>query len=460
MISAEKGNIMTVQDFIKYYNVGHGRAAYALQSITDKEPYRKAFFECVKNENGDYRGSSYILNIAKQLVTKEHEQEFVDILFAKCNNGSYFPTDIILVLAEYVPRDHLVAYVETEYKKAFDNYIQLPPDQEDRNIASRYNSFVIAVNLLLGDNDSRLTSIMQDCGKLFEIRKGLWLEYNPLLYLRFNHHKDRAHFESLFADALKDSPIFDEIQKCTFSDVRRQSEPKEFKTAQDFIDGLSCSFEKALNSFRSADAKIVKEVAEIAISENKEQSVIAFNYFSQPVGNGSPAFPLESERLINIIEKYKHLFSNKKIEITVERAWVHNALYILNQIKGKAEKEYCLSIAKDESIEIFVRINALHTLVSNYEQGDGDLIRRLYRSETVGAIIALLFELADAGIKDAPYELCIDAYENSDNFERESAAQTMQLVGLMTDAIAEECIFDDNPVTREIGTAYKNRKNK
>ena len=454
---------MTVQDFIKYYKTGHGRAVCVLQSITDKEPYRKAFFECLKDVNGDYRGSKYISNIAKQLVTKEYEQEFIDIIFDKCNTNSSFPADILLVLIDYVPWDDLVSFVEKEYEKSFKNYLQLPADQEDRDKALRYHSFVVAIKLLLGDNDSRITRIMQDCGKLFEVRK--WLEHNPLWYLRFNHCKGQEHFKALFNDVLKDSPVIDEIQKCTFSDECQQSEiePKEFKTAQDFIDNLSRGFEEALMKFRSADEKTVREVAEIALSENKEQSALAFYYFSQPVEHGFPAFPLESDRLINIIEKYKHLLYDKKTTRTVESAQAHNAIYILNQIKGKVEKEYCLSIAKDESIEIFVRINALHTLVSNYEQGDGDLIRHFYATEgTVGAgaILVLLFELANAGIKDAPYELCLDAYENSGNFERESAVQTMHLVGLLTDEIAEECIYDDNPITREIGEAYKNSKNK
>ncbi len=450
---------MTVQDFIKYYKNGHGRAVCALQNITDKEPYRKAFFECLKDKNGAYRGSKYILNIAKRLVTK-HEQEFIDILFDKCNTNSSFPADIFLVLEKYVPRGDLVAFVETEYEKAFKNYLQLPADQDDRDIALKYNSFVAAVELFLGDNDSRLTGIIKDCEKLFEVRK--WLEHNPLLYLRFNHFKDQEQFNTFITETLKDSPVFDEICKCTIPESLQENETnaKEFKTAQDYIDNLSYGIEEAIINFCNADAEIVRQVAEIAFSENKEQSVAAFTYFSQPAEYGFPAFPLESERLISLIEKYKHLLSDNKTARTIEGAWAQNAIYVLHQIKGKTEKEYCLSIAKDESIEIFVRIHALNTLVSNYEQGDEDLIRHLYRKETAGAIILLLFELANAGIKDAPYELCLYAYENSGNFERESAVQTMQLVGLLTDEIAEECIYDDNPITREIGEAYKNRKNK
>ncbi len=448
---------MTVQDFIKYYKTGHGRAVCALQNITDKEPYCKAFFECLKDVNGAYRGSKYILNIAKHLVTKEHEQEFIDIIFDKCNTNTGFPADILLVLIDYIPWDDLVAFVVKEYEKAFKSYIQLPADQEDRDIALRYHSFVVAVNVLLGDKDSRMTRIIQDCGKLFEVRK--WLEPNPLLYLRFNHFKDQEQFKTFFTETLKDSPVFDEICKCTIPDALQQNEiePKKFNTAQDFIDNLSSDFEEAFMNFCTADEKIVREVAEIALRENKEQSVAAFTYFSQPMEYSFPAFPLESERLIYIIEKYKHLLSDNKSARTVECAWAHYAIYILNQIKGKTEKEYCLSIAKDESIEIFVRINALRTLVSNYEQSDGDLIRYLYNEETSGAIILLLLELANAGIKDVPYDLCFDAYENSGEFAREGAVQTMYATGLLTDEIAEECIYDDNPITREIGETYKNK---
>ena len=115
---------MTVQDFIKYYKTGHGRAVCALQSITDKEPYRKAFFKCLKDVNGDYRGSKYISNIAKQLITKEYEQEFIDIIFDKCNTNSSFPADILLVLIDYVPWDDLVSFVEKEDEKSFKNYLQ------------------------------------------------------------------------------------------------------------------------------------------------------------------------------------------------------------------------------------------------------------------------------------------------------------------------------------------------
>ena len=42
---------MNTQEFINYYENGHGRTVFALQSITDKEPYRKAFLQCLKKQD-------------------------------------------------------------------------------------------------------------------------------------------------------------------------------------------------------------------------------------------------------------------------------------------------------------------------------------------------------------------------------------------------------------------------
>ena len=51
---------MTAQEFIKYYKNGHGRAICALQNITDKEPYRKAFLQCFREQNSFYGKDEYI----------------------------------------------------------------------------------------------------------------------------------------------------------------------------------------------------------------------------------------------------------------------------------------------------------------------------------------------------------------------------------------------------------------
>ena len=447
---------MTVQDFIKYYKNGHGKAICALQNITDKEPYRKAFFECLKAPRGCFKTGEYILNIAKILINKETEKEFIELLLGICKNEYpetiHFPTGLLLVLLEYLPKDEVVNFVENEYSTALKGYMELPCDSEDNSTSLRYHSLVVAVNNLLGDNDDRVKSIMQDCGKIFEIRK--WFDHNPLLHLRFNHHKDQDHFEKLFKDALKDSPVFDELCKLTIFDRVNPSDPapRLFKTAQDYIEYYACDMEEAVMNFCNADAEIVRQVAEIAVSENEEQSGIAFSYFEQSVESGCPMFPLESKRLIDIIEKYKNLYSPENPSSTVEANWSTHAMGVLAQIKGKEEKEYCISIAKDESLHWILRTRAIGTFIVNHDSSDGDLIRELYHSVTKMSVLWVLWVLAKQGIKDAPYELCIDAYENTNSLVRTSAAETLSMAGLLTDEMIDECLYDECTNIRDIAS--------
>ena len=88
------------------------------------------------------------------------------------------------------------------------------------------------------------------------------------------------------------------------------------------------------------------------------------------------------KRLIDIIEKYKNLYSPENPSSTVEANWAAHALGVLAQIKGKTEKEYCISIAKDESLHWILRTRAISTFIVNYDSSDGDLIRELYHRYT------------------------------------------------------------------------------
>ncbi len=445
---------MTTQDFIKYYKNGHGRAVCALQNITDKEPYRKAFLECLRETRGAYREEKYISNIGKNLFTKETQKEFIEILFEILKTNNPLPTNMLIVLQEYVPREEMVAFVEKEYETAFNRYIQ-SAENDDRDLALRYYFLVVAVDIVSDCNDERLKDLIRDAAKIYEIKKTM--SQNPFNHLKFNHNGDEP-IKKVFMEALKDNQFKEELYNIVFpEDEYQEPAPRTFKKAEDYLEFFRADFEEALANFCKADPEIVKELAVIAVSGKDERSNTAFTYFVQPKECNAPAFPLESRYLIDIIEKYRSLDSEEKNKPSLERTLASQTMGVLSKIKGKEEKEYCISVLKDESLFWLIRNRALSTVISNFEPSDGDLLRDYYYNQSKTSVLCILQELAKNKITDAPYELCLDTYENSSMFERENAVETLAIAGLLTDKMIDECLFDESDTIREIAIAQRNK---
>ncbi len=443
---------MTVQDFIKYYKNGHGRAICALQSITDKEPYRKAFFECLKEQENFFDKDDYIINLAKILLTKETEKEFIDNLFNACKTDRYFPIDIMEILLGFLPREEVVSFVENEYKKAFDMCFTPSENIEAQRAKNmRCYSLADAVNKLSGDDDERLKALIKDSGNLFEARLP-----NSLFFLRYYHRGNEERFIRLFDEALKDYPLYDELYSDTFKkgyDFVPVS--REYKTPEDFIKGVKDDYNNALESFCKADAETVKKVAEIGIGENAQQAVSALSLFidySYEYGreecNHQP-FPFESKCLIDIIEKYKTLYSPEP-DTSIEGCWAHAALYALTAMKDDAAREYCVSIITDESVHEMMSYEAFGTFRTNYKAKDAELLKKLYYSGYENEVLMLLLCIARQGIKDIPYEVCFDAYENGTEYNRSHAVFTLSTLGLLTDKMIEECKYDVSKNVRDL----------
>ena len=444
---------MTIQDFIKYYKNGHGRAVCALENIADKEPYRKAFLECIKETRGAYREEKYISNIAKNLFTKETQKEFAQLLFEILKTNNPLPINMLIVLQEYAPREEIVAFVEKEYEMAFNRYIQ-SDENDDRDLALRYYFTTVAVDLVSGCNDERLKDLIRDAARVYEVKKTM--SQNPFNHIKFHHNGDEP-IKKTFKEALKDNQFKEELYNIVFpEDEYQEPAPRTFKKAEDYLEFFRADFEEAFDNFCKADPNIVKELAEIAVSGKDERSNTAFTYFVQPKECNAPEFPLESKYLIEVIEKYRSLDSEEKAKPSLESTLSSQAMAVLDKIKGKEEKEYCLSVFRDESLSGLIRNRALSTVIPNYELSDGDLLRDYYnQSET--SVLCILQELAKNKITEAPYDLCLDTYENSGMFERENAVETLAIAELLTDELINECLYDESDTIREIAIAKRNK---
>ncbi len=437
---------MTIQDFIKYYKTGHGRAICALQNITDKEPYRKAFFECVKNKDDFSPTDEYIITLAKTLFTKETTREFVDIIYKKASLQQFLDYSLVKVMLEFSPREEVITFIESEYDKSFKEQFNYALETVPRYLNSKYISTLTAIEKLLGDNDDRLKALIKDGAALYEVNKHL--RPNPILRLKHIHHNDKERFSRLFDEVLSDNPLYEEMRAIIDIDF---TEPKriEYKTVEDYIKGANDDYHNAVESFSEEDAEVVKKVAEIAIDQNSEHRVAALTLFldESKYHEGVEeykhrSFPLDSKYLIDIIEKYKHLYSPGP-GTPLDGRWAFIALSILKNIKGSTAKEYCISIMKDESLCERMRCDAIETFDVNYEPSDAELLKEHYKYCNY-SVLFLLERFANHGVKDAPYELCFDAYENAKNsWDRNLAVTVMAKLDMLTPEMINECRYDE-----------------
>jgi len=448
---------MNTQEFIKYYENGHGRAVFALQRITDKEPYRKAFLQCLKKQCFFHKKDKYILSLAKILVNDENKKEFIDILFNFFVDNS-FPSYVLNILLEYLPKEEVMSFLEEEYEKAYKNCMDAVNQTNERDCSVKYLSLAMDVNIFLGDNDDRLKALIKDSAKLFE--KNKQFRPLPLILLYPKHRNNKERFTKLFDEALEDYPLYEELRSIVF--VSFPEPPKrEYKTVEDYLKGAAEDYHNAQYSFCDADPEIVNKVAEIAIDESAEYHSNALSLFCNDFkgieGCRYQPFPLDGKYLIDIIEKYKHLYAPEP-DTPLEGCWAYLALSVLKDIKGEAAKEYCISIIKDDSLCERMRCDAIETFDENYLPADAEILKEFYKSYRY-PVLRLLYRFADRGIKEATYELCFEAYENAIYWERQDAVAVMAKVGLLTHEMIEECLYDECEETRSIVTEYKNRNN-
>ena len=193
----------------------------------------------------------------------------------------------------------------------------------------------------------------------------------------------------------------------------------------------------------------------MGIGEDAELGVSALSLFDdysyeycQEKCNHQP-FPFDSKCLIEIVERYKTLFS-PELDSPIEGQWACMALSALTAMKDEAAKEYCISMITDESVHEIMSYEAFGTFRRNYKSTDGELLKKLYYSGYENEVLLLLLSIASQGIREIPYELCFDAYENGEDYNRSHAVFTLSTLGLLTDEMTEECKYDVSPNVRNL----------
>ena len=228
-----------------------------------------------------------------------------------------------------------------------------------------------------------------------------------------------------------------------------ESENLPCKTADDFCDRVNMDFQDTARQFSSAPREIVIEIAERAINETdleKKIGLVAlFNvgYYNE---FETPLFPLSDQYLIDILEMYKWDYGYPSSEHPCANGRLASVtLGALLRLKTEKTKEYCLNIVRDEFMAADMRIHAISILDDNYTPDDYELVRALYYHVDIDArmaVAALLERLSKQGIKEAPYELLFDSYENGTCLERIFAVNGLANMNMLTAEMIEECRFD------------------
>lgn len=443
---------MTVNEFIKYYELGHGRAIIELKNEEDKTPFKTAFLEFIKNNKLLPFRLDYDLMIYNLFSDNEFKTEAENILAEKIRSGS--DVNAVDLLMEFGQKEIAAACLEELYDNSYKRMVSClttndyEESAEYASACSNYFCACVDKEHFFGFDDKSIEKIIIDNVNLLAISENAEIpaSYTPLWQIKDSRRNDGTHFEELFDKTLKGHKYHEKLRSVVFR-VYEYPEKKQFKTACDFINYDINDFEDALNDFCNTDAEIIRAVAQKAIEETDlERKIAILSLFEQGACGFSnvPLFPLSEECLIDYVDKYKNEpWGDDGLSREAELAYC--ALCVLVAVKSPKAKEYCLGILNDKKLHPTLRENAFNTLRHNYSPDDSELIRDIYYNCEFSmheAVTVLLSKLAEKGEKDAPYELLWDAYEKLYFIGRSFAVQGLIKTGLINAETLNECLYD------------------
>ncbi len=463
---------MTVNEFINYFKLGHGRAITLLHDEPDKKQFQKPFMELIKTHlfqpNAEY--ATRIMHILR-MKDKEFENELETQLIEMIRNGN----GIAYALLESLSGEKAEGFMKGLYKESYKllkDWLESgnpTEDEEYDSIYSKYSSYCEA----LGRGQDQyfiLPKLMKENADLYLISDKLKSAgCSPLLEIFHfgDQFDDRGEwFKQLFDNTLKDHPAYEIVKEIVFRFEPKPS-TKEYKTVEDFhnLDFENFDYSEYHNlqiSLSKAHPEVFRKLAELTLREpNLHKKCFLMGLFVQEhfFRGVMPEFPLSPEPLMDIVKEYLKK-PTRGVLNTYEDSDLMSyfATCLLSKMPNASAKEFCLSLFANKSLNVDMRTTVLTTLIKNYTSEDEKLIREIYPTyHFKDNAITILYKLSEKGVADAPYDILFDTYEKEETHRRLSSVLALINRGLITDEMLNECTYDENS---EVIKAAKKEINK
>ncbi len=437
---------MTVNEFERYFKLGHGKAVTLLRDEPDKKQFQKAFLENINEtcllEHSDLEYVERIMRIlADDEFLVEMKSAFMDLILSHEHIGVYKLLDSL----GYSNEAHqcLTTAYEESYK--FTKNALESGNYKNHNFRAGYINYMSSCSRLGSYCQNYIPKLLKDNADLYLIADD-FARVPPIfgIYRELQKQDRGEYFKELFDAVLKDHKAYEKLRPSVFRFTERES--KEYKNLEDFRDFYNDQYEYAdyadlKCSLLKVSDELYSEVAQMALDEtdlNKKELLFALFTKEKELYGAAREFPLSPEPLIEMARECLHKSSAKKDETSVVN---YQALRILIGMKSPAAKELCLWVFNNSEADIYDRRKVIHTLEENYTPDDEKLIRDIY-PEFKRNVAKILYELSEKGIKDAPYDLLFDAYENTVAWDKYFTVQALINTGLITDEMLMECELD------------------
>ncbi len=453
---------MTVNEFERYFKLGHGKAITLLRDEPDKKQFQKPFMEQIIDNIMFVEWYDYAIQVMHILNDHEFRLEMKPVLEDLIKSGKNVRVYVLLHGLGY--HDEAYECLKSVYEE---NYKLLKELLESGNYKKGkhypiYGTYFMSC-VALGNyrwHCTELSKLIKDNADLYLITdetEGM----SPIQNLYDFEFKNRGGwlgewFKDLFDEVLKNHGAYERLKEIVFSSIP-QEKPIEYKTVEDFYnDNEQASFIDIKTSMSKVSPKVFRELAELALNEKDSRKKRELLYLFLKEGNTYgviPDFPLSPEPLIEIANVY---LNNPSMNIISSDDATNDAIYyaihILSEMQNPKAKEFCLSLFKNNQADKDIRGIAIETLEWNYTPDDEKLLRDAYNSDFKHPVKHILHILSQKGIKNAPYDLLFDIYDTMDMIARHFAVSALINTGLITDEMLNECKNDALP---EIADAAK-----
>ncbi len=459
---------MTVEEFLDYYNKGLGRAIIKLKQQKDKTPFKKAFWDCILQDNHrnvDIYEKEIIDIFDDESFAKEIEEKLLKEV------SENFKTKYIPFLILLGKRNELEAIIENYYNTSYAElleYTKKPWDGEKYpEFAKTFMSAAGALSRYIKVGDKRIKEILFDIADLYN-----YSEYpviptyqNPYFYLWDGVGKE--HFFLILDEVIKEHKHGKAI------DIRHEILviPEGAKSYEAVVPEMGEDFNLAdtiLNDkefkpenldvwfkYKDVDKESVKRIAKAAIEETDLERKVYLLYFFC-VSDGQyilpEEFPLDVTPLVELLEKEDYHVSD-----TPPFGICENILQILEHKKLDIVRKIGLMMFYDERFAEgsgrYYAISLRFGVNYNPDEDKADFIALLRSPNVDDRNNAILIFERDIyhGFEGLPLELIPHVFANiQQDWTRHRFCKTLIEKGLFPDELKDECLYDYNKHTREL----------
>ncbi len=463
---------MTVKEFCDYYKNGLGRAIIRLKQQNDKNPFKKAFLECMFEKN--YRNLNFyekeIIDIFDDEAFKaEIEEKLLDVVRTECD---FKPVPLLILLGK---RNEVEEIAENMYKSSYRELLEYTKKKWDGEKYPQCSRAFMSASIILGRylkaGDKRIKEILSDIADLYEYAEFPVIPtyQNPLFQIWDG--VGREHFFMILDEVVTEhkhgkkidirNEIVDIFEGEDSDEVLFPSTCENLNLADEIIKSGNRRHDLLDLWYKTKDKETIERVAKAAIEEtDKSRKAELLSYFATPIcpEDMPKEFPFDITPLTIWLEKENYLINEEFSDTThyILNILMYNRQDICRKVGLKMFYDERFSKGEGRFYAVSIRFG-----VNYNETEDKDDFIALFHSpngEDRFNATEILKRNIRLGVKGLPLEMIPLALEILPDYPRRDFCEILIDKGLFPEELKEEFLYDCDARTRELFLKTKKPK--